>query len=425
MEHCEKLLHALWEVLPQLNEPLYTTEGKPIRLLSVGRYNGDAGPDFLDVRLAIGDVLWVGAVEMHWRASEWDLHGHQTDPRYNAVILHVVAEQDVEVQTSDGRPLVTLLFPHVSLYEKYLERILATDGMPPCGTRFAHVAPFQQKAWLEQLLRERLEARAQIINAERADAPMDWEEAFYRSLARTLGLAVNSEAMHDLALATPLKCLYKVRDERQIVEAILQGQSGLLPHNDADDYTQAVAEEYAYQASRFTLTPMTAEQWKFLRLRPTAFPSIRISQLAGLVAGHDHLFSQVIAARSLKELKALFRVAAAPYWSTHYRFSSLAPQAQEKHLGRGMQELLLLNSALPFRYAYALSQQDTQRREEVLAFYVAMGAEENQIIAGFRASGVSCGDAATSQALLQLYKCYCREKRCYCCPAWRSDRRAD
>ena len=313
MEHCEKLLHTLWEVLPQLNEPLYTTEGKPIRLLNVGRYNGDAGPDFLDVRLAIGDVLWVGAVEMHWRASEWDLHGHQTDPRYNAVILHVVAEQDVEVQTSDGRPLVTLLFPHVSLYEKYLERILATDGVPPCGTRFAHVTPFQQKAWLEQLLRERLEARAQIINAERADAPMDWEEAFYRSLARTLGLAVNSEAMHDLALATPLKCLYKVRDERQIVEAILQGQSGLLPHDDADAYTQAVAEEYAYQASRFTLTPMTAGQWKFLRLRPTAFPSIRISQLAGLVAGHDHLFSQVIAARSLKELKALFRVAAAPF----------------------------------------------------------------------------------------------------------------
>ena len=415
----EKLLYTLWETLPQCDEALFTTEGKPIKLLEVGHYNGDAGPDFLDARLEIDGVCWAGAVEMHWRASEWVSHGHHHDTRYNAVILHVVAEQDAEVQTSDGRVVPTLLCHNVSLYADYLTSLAASKTTPPCDDRLASVPPVPQKAWLARLLTERLEERAARINAERLSAPLDWEEAFYRSLARTLGLKVNSEAMYDLALATPLKCLYKVRDDRQLVEAILQGQSGLLPNTPADDDTQTIAQAYNYQASRFTLKPLESSAWQLLRLRPTGFPSIRISQLAALIAEHDHLFSQVISARTIKELRAIFSVAASPYWTTHYRFCGTPTRAQTKHLGKEMQQLLLLNTALPFRYAYALSRQDAAQRDETLALYATIPAEENQIIAAFRASGVTCDNAATSQALLQLHKRYCSPKRCYGCPAWR------
>lgn len=421
--HGEALLHALWSELFHLQEELFTIEGKRVEVLALGRHNCDAGPDFQGVQLEIDGVRWVGDVEMHLRTSDWNLHGHHTDPKYNAVVLHVVAVHDAEVQTCDGRTLTTVVFPHLQIYEKYQAEIEQAQGIPPCGERLAHVEPALQKAWKDKLLTERLDERAVRIGADRAASTMDWEEAFYRSLARTLGLTVNQEAMYDLAVATPLKALYKVRDDRAIVEAILHGQSGLLPLDGAgDDYSQRLCDEYAYQGARFGLTPLYPSVWKFLRLRPSGFPSIRVSQLAGLLTGHDHLFSQVVEAKSVQELLALFAASAEHYWDSHYRFGDPVGRSQTKRLGRSMQELLLLNSALPFRYAYALCQQNHEAIATTLALYTKLAAEKNQIIESFRASGVTAENAGESQALLQLHKAYCAAGRCYLCPAWRERR---
>ena len=420
MVHGEALLHALWRELFHLQEELFTIEGKRVEVLDLGHHNGDAGPDFQGVQLKIDGVRWVGDVEMHLRTSDWNLHGHHTDPKYNAVVLHVVAVHDAEVQTCDGRTLTTVVFPHLQIYEKYQDEIEQAQGIPPCGERLVHVEPVLQKAWKDKLLTERLAQRAAKIDADRVASGMDWEEAFYRSLARTLGLTVNQEAMYALAAATPLKALYKVRDERRLVEAILHGQSGLLPLDAAgDEYTQGLSEEYDYQRARFGLTPLDSSEWKFLRLRPSGFPSIRVSQLAGLITEHDHLFSQVVEAKKVHELLGLFTASAEHYWDSHYRFGESVGRSQPKRLGRSMQELLLLNSALPFRYAYALCQQNQEAIATTLSLYTKLGAEKNQIIEGFRASGVTVENAAESQALLQLYKLYCRSGRCHLCPAWR------
>ena len=415
----EEFLHALWAQLPYLHEALTTTEGSAVEVLSQGRYNRDAGPDFLNAQIVIDGIRWGGDVEIHLRASDWHLHGHDTDPAYNAVILHVVATYDADAITSQGRKLTTVVFPHLALYQQHQEALCTSLTKPPCGHRLAQLPAIDRASWLARLLVERLEARTKLIQNERKKCALDWEEAFYRSIARSLGQKVNSDPMERLAAHTPLKELYKVCDSPQALEAILHGQSGLLGQAEApDDYTQTLRAEYAYHAAKYKLSAPTSLGWKFFRLRPSSFPSIRISQLASLLQHGKQLLSRVLEAKNYTELVSIFQISAAPYWDTHYRFSQPSKTTQRKALGQSGIHTVLLNSALPFRFAYAHSQGNEELLAQTLQMYEAAPPDDNAIVRAFVSMGTACTNAAESQALLELEKSYCALKRCYLCPAW-------
>jgi len=415
----EEFLHALWAQLPYLHETLTTTEGNTVEVLSQGRYNHDAGPDFLNAQIVIDGIRWGGDVEIHQHASDWHLHGHDTDPAYNAVILHVVATHDADALTSQGRKLTTVVFPHLTLYQQHQEALSTSLIKPPCGHRLAKLPAIDRACWLARLLVERLEARTTHIQNERKKCTLDWEEAFYRSIARSLGQKINSDPMERLAAHTPLKELYKVSDSRQALEAILQGQSGLLEQVEIpDDYTLELRAEYAYHAAKYKLSYPSSLGWKFFRLRPSSFPSIRISQLASLLQHGKQLLARVLEAKNYAELVSIFQISAAPYWDTHYRFSQPSKTTQRKVLGQSGVQTVLLNSALPFRFAYAHSQGEEELLAQTLQMYETVSPDDNAIIRNFVAMGTTCSNAAESQALLELEKSYCARRRCYLCPAW-------
>ena len=226
-----------------------------------------------------------------------------------------------------------------------------------------------------------------------------------------------------LASSIPFKNLYKVRDSRFAIEAILHGQSGLLqlvPKNECDDYTLGLLDEYNYHATKFKLAPLGELGWKFLRLRPTAFPSIRISQLAGLLVQKEHLLSSLLECETLGEIEQILAVDADSYWNSHYKFSQTSQNTQTKKLGKTSLQTLLLNSVLPFRYAYSKSLGNEQYITSTLMLYHKLPPEQNSIIRNYSDTGLRIDSAATSQALLELHKNYCLRNRCYLCPAWRT-----
>jgi hypothetical protein len=72
----EKFLHHIW--LYKMYKPgLYTTiKGEPVEIIHPGFHNKDAGPDFFNAKVKIGDTLWAGNIEIHQNASDWQKHGH-------------------------------------------------------------------------------------------------------------------------------------------------------------------------------------------------------------------------------------------------------------------------------------------------------------------------------------------------------------
>ena len=74
----ERHVQAIWYDGALRPGNLRTAGGAPVRVVDPGHWNGEAGPDFRDAVLEIGDDRRKvrGEVEIHVREADWAAHGH-------------------------------------------------------------------------------------------------------------------------------------------------------------------------------------------------------------------------------------------------------------------------------------------------------------------------------------------------------------
>ena len=414
----EAFLHYLWRHRLFHITNLKTTDGTPLTILDPGTHNvHDAGPDFNQARIRLGDTLWAGHIELHKRASDWLVHQHQHDPAYQTVILHVVYENDVPLYRASGEHIPTLVL-RGRIPPRYLHRyaqLLNSNKWIPCETQLSARALQDVDDWLHYLAKERLAYKAITIEEALEQTQHHWEETFYYFLARNFGLPQNATAFEALARSLPLKVLIQSKTDLLQLEALLLGQSGLLAlETQPDAYTQRLQQEYRFLAHKYQLHPLPAGAWKRGGMRPAHFPTIRMAQFAALVHQSQHLFSNILETAEAKALRPLFAVEAKGYWYTHYRLGRPTP-ARKKALGQGAINSLLINTIAPFLVAYGRHKGDAQYGRRALALLQHIPAERNRVVEQWRDLGVQPKHALHTQALLQLKKHYCDAKRCLNC----------
>ncbi|MEM9992254.1 MAG: DUF2851 family protein, partial [Bacteroidota bacterium] len=162
------------------------------------------------------------------------------------------------------------------------------------------------------------------------------------------------------------------------------------------------------------LTPIRAVNWRFLRLRPANFPSIRIAQFAQLIHQSTHLFRKILDAKNTKEIQQLFQVELGEYWQTHYVFDKLSKRRKKK-LGDSTVRLILINTVAPFLFLYGAQKDEEHYQKRAFALLEDLKAESNTIISGWKDLDVVPTSAYQTQALLQLKNTYCTPKRCLEC----------
>ena len=414
----EAFLHYVWRY-QLLNRGLTTTDGQPVVVLRAGDHNHDAGPDFFNARLKIGDVEWVGNVEVHIHASDWNAHRHQTDAAYNNVILHVVYELDAPIQMQNGKtpPTVELRqWLHPSLLQRYdalMEPVPA--GTIPCARRVGEVPSFLLSTFMERLTVERIESKSEVVRRMLDESRGSWEQTCYWLMARYFGGKVNGLAFELLAKATDQRLLARWRDDRTRLEALLMGQAGLLDGYFEDDYPRRLQADYEALKTGVGLRPMGGHLWKFYRLRPSAFPTIRISQFADLMAQTKNLFSTLLDIVDVKEMERLFNRQASAYWDNHYQYDVPTEKASVKHVGTMQADLLVINAWVPLLFTYGAVHGQQQRKDQALNLLSQIAAENNQVVRRWQQVGIHPASAAESQALLQLTDNYCNNRRCLEC----------
>ena len=414
----EAFLHYVWQH-QMLGNGLTTTDGQPVVVLRAGEPNHDAGPDFFNARLRIGEVEWAGNVEIHIHSSDWRAHRHQRDAAYNNVILHVVYVHDADIMLQNGKIPPTLelkSYLHPSLVANY-ERLMApvTANAIPCGARLGEVPRFLLTSFLERLTVERIEAKSATVRRLLEESRGGWEQTCYWLLARYIGGKVNAQTFELLAKATDPRLLARWCDNRQRVEALLMGQAGFLEGYLEDDYSRALQADYEALRTGARLSPIDAYLWKFHCLRPSNFPTIRISQLADLMTQTKNLFATLLAITDVKQMEHLLCRRAAPYWDTHYQFDRLSDKASVKHIGRMQADLLIINAWVPLLFVYGTEHGQQHYKEQALSLLSQLAPENNAVIRRWQAAGVTPSDAAESQALLQLSDNYCSNRRCLEC----------
>ncbi|GAA4497768.1 DUF2851 family protein [Hymenobacter ginsengisoli] len=418
----EDFLHYVWQHQYFDKVDLRTTAGEEIQVLRPGQRNADAGPDFLNARLRLGEVEWNGAVEIHLRASDWHRHNHQVDAKYDQVILHVVLTADADVRRTNGSLIPTLaLAPRLApdLLARYEALVASPPAAPlPCAPLLGQVPQLVRTMMTERALLERVEHKADIMAELHAHLGHDWEATAYHALMAAFGFQKNSEPLARLAKAVPLPVLRRHRHDARQLEALLFGQAGFLVENEetaGDAYLADRRQEHEFLRHKYGLAEaaLAAHEWNYLRLRPANFPAVRLGQLVGLLHRRPALFDALLTAQSVAALSEFFGGAPAPdYWRQHFRPGR---PGKVPGLGKSSIELLIINVVVPLRVAYARHVGQPALVESSIALLTELPAEHNQFTDLYEELGFEHRTAADSQGLLALHKGYCQPRRCLRC----------
>ncbi|RYU94951.1 DUF2851 family protein [Emticicia agri] len=412
----EAFIHYLWQ-FQQFNKTLLqTTNQEPIKVLKTGILNTDAGPDFSQARLQIGEIEWAGNIEIHIKSSDWNNHNHQFDGAYNNVILHVVWHHDKPILREDGSEIPTLELRPITdgvLLNKF-QTLLANKTVIPCASQFRTVSALARIATLDKVLAKRLIQKSKIVEELLGENNGDWEETTYQLLAKNFGFKINSEAFLRLAKNLPLKILQKHRDNLTQIEAILFGQSGLL--EEVDEYSKKLAQEYNFFAVKFSLKAqmLNVHEWKLLRTRPANFPTIRIAQLAKLITLQKSFFSLFTQTESIEDLRRALQIQQSEYWQEHYHFDKKA-ERKSKGIGKDSVDNLLINTVIPLLACYSQKMDNQSYMDRAIAFLESLPPESNHIIDMWKNLGLTIKSAFDAQASIELYNNFCSQKKCLQC----------
>jgi hypothetical protein len=414
----EDFLSFVWRYHHFATHDLLTTDGDSLEIIRTGNRNLNAGPDFSDVRIRLADVQWIGTIEIHIYSSHWYQHNHPLDPAFESVILHVVWEDDHPVHRSDGTLLPTLVLKDridASVFHRYLLLMEQQDEIP-CASQFGQVDSIKKLAMLDRVLLERLYEKAHSVEQIWENAGKDWEETTYQWLAQQFGFKLNAAPFLQLASNLPLKVLLKHQNNRLQLEALFFGTAGLLPYESNDEYVNLLIKEYFFLAAKYRLTQkkMQAHEWKFLRLRPAGFPTVRLAQFASLIHTNGRTFSILTNPENdLDQLRRLFRNPQSHYWLNHYQFEKNAKKVPV--MGADSIDLLIINGVIPILTAYSKQRNLPNLMDKAIELLESLPAEDNRIIREWKTLNMPHKSAADTQGLLQWQHAYCSHKRCLDC----------
>lgn len=421
----EQLLHYVWHHKLWPLHPLATTDGRSLDIIDVGLPNSDAGPDFFNAKMKIDGQLWVGNVEIHLRASDWFRHHHDTDNKYDNVVLHVVNEADSDVTTASGRHLATLVLPVPERIKANYCELQSEERYPPCYRAITDIPTLTIHSWLSALQIERLEQKTSEIlhRVELCDG--SWERACFVTLARNFGFGVNTDVFEQWALSIPLdRTAAHHRDNRMQIEALFFGQAGLLDvqllsksHQEAasnDAYLSQLSAEYQFMQHKYGVRSINPSGWRFLRMRPQNFPHVRLAQLASIYCSGCATISRLTECSSIDDVRREFAIEVTPYWQTHYMFGRETTRSL-RHLSKSSIDLIAINTVAPMLFAYGRHRADEMLTDRSTALLETLKAENNNVVRMWQECGLTAQSAADSQALLQLKRKYCDRHDCLRC----------
>lgn len=413
----EDFLHYVWQFQQFDKSNLLSEENHNLSILNVGQKNFDAGPDFSNARIMFDGVEWAGQVEIHWNSSEWLNHKHQNDLSYDNVILHVVWNHDVVIRRVNGSIVPTLELRNIifeNTFNNY--RNLSSNKKDiACDIFFKDCSEISKLSMLDKALASRLERKADEINSVLIKNKQDWEETSYQILARNFGFKLNSEVFLRLAEVLPLKIIKKHQGNLFQIEALCFGQAGLLEHS-VDDYSKKLAKEYNYLGNKYGLQSlkMSKHQWKYLRTRPSNFPSIRLQQFASVINCSRSFFLDFVLNAQKGNIIKILQILPSKYWQTHYDFDKKS-KVLLKGIGNSSIDNILINTTVSLLVTYSFTTGLPEYFERAVKILEELKPEKNTIIKKWENLGLKIKSSFDSQAVIEQYNEFCLKKRCLQC----------
>ena len=411
----EELLHFIWKhKLLSLNK-LTTTTNEPIEIINPGIHNTDSGPDFFNAKIKIGETIWAGNVEIHVKSSDWFLHNHHNDKTYSNIILHAVYQDDNQSWSQLQSDIPLLIMPISKQLQQEYQSINRDKNELFCGSKLKSLEYSEIENYLDVILVERLEEKHQRSKIILEKSNYCWNTLYFNLLLKAFGGFTNNLAFELIAQRLPFNILLKHADNIFQLEAILFGMSGLLSDTPKDNYQQQLKTEFEFVRAKHSLNPIESTIWKFMRLRPPNFPTIRIAQLAAIIHKTNGMFAKTVQLYQINDIFALLDVETSQYWKTHYHFGKQFNKNWKVSIGKQTKYMIVCNVVIPFLLTYYRENGETKKTEDILDWMQNLPSERNSIVKMWQENGVFSRNMAQSQALYHLKSRYCEHKRCLHC----------
>lgn len=411
----ENILHYIWQFGHFNTSNLKTTDNLSIEIFKFGNKNSHQGPDFSEAKIKIEAIEWAGNVEIHVLSSDWLKHGHTDD--YDNVILHVVYENDVQIFYKNGKIIPTLelkKYINSNVIEK-CNQLLNTNEDILCASQWHEVSNISKVFMYDRVLTQRLERKAVGIKEIFEKSNFDWEQTTYHVLLQNFGFKTNAFAFGRLAELLPFKIIKKHTDNRILIEAMLYGVAGFLEEPPQDLYQQELTSQFAFLKSKYQLnTILSIHEWKYFRLRPPNFPTVKIAQIAGILQNMDSIHSVFLSCNSMAEIKKNFEIKPLPYWQNHYNFNKIS-KTKIANIGNSSIENVIINSVCQIKSAYGLWKDEREYITEAIQLLESLPAENNYINRKWQDLQYKAQNAYDSQSQIELYTNFCLQKKCLEC----------
>lgn len=408
----EQFLHFVWQYHRFNHRDLQTIDHQSVQIVDYGQPNPNDGPDFLHAKVRIGDVLWVGHIEIHVLTSDWDKHQHTKDPQYKNVILHVVYRHDKEI-TNLKLPTLELsgLIPK-SIYDRYLS-LMESASILPCQHLIADIDTSIIRMYMHRLAIERMESKVEKIETLLRQFNNDFEQVSFIWLSRYFGIGANSEAFQELATRIPVQWLSKIQHEQDGISALLMGCAGFLKNISKEEaYLSNLSYQFEHYQRKWDLQLLEPQWWKWKMGRPASFPSLKLAQLAKTLEQNHSIFQLILNEKDF--IRSVTSISLDAFWDEHYLLQKTSI-SKEKGISPEFAQRLIINVTVPMMIAYGRYTDDFSWTEKALDILESLPSEKNRITKTMQESGLANLHALDSQALLQLKNEYCDQKRCLNC----------
>lgn len=411
----EEYLHYLF-ITRQLGNTFKTSQNRDLKVLSFGQQNPNAGPDFLTSVIEFENKRWAGSIEFHVKASDWYLHRHQYDKSYRNVIAHFVYEYDADVEIG-GVPLPVVELKNL-ISEKQLAKfkLLFTEKSSPiaCEKMIQHTDEIIISSQKEKALINRLERKARYAENLIHEFKGDLKKVFFILLARAFGGKVNADAFEMLARLTDLNMLEKNRTNQTAIHAILFGISGMLPTESDDDYCNEIIQEFRFLKHKFQLHELDGACFRFSRMNPPGYPTIRLAQLAELIRKEGGIFDKLPSQIIVSEFLTKMNIELPEFWQNHYHFKNVSVHGN-KNITHDFCHLILVNAVVPFLFACGQYQADEYLKTQAIDVLSEIPPEKNSLIEKWKKLKLPVLSAYDTQALIEQKNEFCDKKKCLIC----------
>lgn len=413
----EEFLYFIWShgLFDQAN--LMTVTGDSLQIFKPGRLNTHSGPDFSDAHIRISDTDWYGNIEIHVDADDWNKHGHQDDQAFNNVILHVVYSSSCQCSRKDGSTLPCLILGErisTTVHQHY-EALRFSPLKIPCIPQLRRVPPIRITNAIDRAMVSRLERKSSWMQEWLQTTEGDWMNVFLVSLVRSFGFGINGDAFELLAMNLPVKEICKSEKNIHKINSIIFGIAGFLEESPNDGFQAKLRQEWLFQMKKLNLNHLDKSVFKFMRMRPGNFPSIRLAQLSAILGNFQELFNHLFQEPTIPTMLRILDIELDDYWSNHYQFGIKSTKHQCA-LSITARQTIIINAFVPFLFEFGKYCNDDGMVENAMDILRKLPPENNKFIRDWELSGIECTSAYDSQAMLELRNHHCDKRLCLHCP---------